>query len=69
MFIPEMTCSLTVSNLLGRISLINLDYCLLLKYANDRLELLISVYICEATEIVSNREMSTEHLGEHLGVG
>ena len=43
MFIPEMTCSLTVSNRLGRISLINLDYCLLLKYANDQLELSISV--------------------------
>ena len=45
MFIPEMTCSLTVSNGLGRISLINLKYCLLLKYASDQLELSISVLL------------------------
>ena len=45
MFIPEMTRSLTVSNRLGRISLINFDYCLLLKYANDQLELWISVFV------------------------
>ena len=31
MFIPEITCSLTVSNCLGRISFINLEYCLLWK--------------------------------------
>ena len=82
MFIPEMTCSLSVSNWFGRISLIkvsngakirnrynqvphltqdtngkvtnsqktpqtrakiNLDYCLLLECANDRLEVSISV--------------------------
>ena len=29
MFIPEMTCSLTLFKRLGRISFINLDYCLL----------------------------------------
>ena len=44
MFIPEMTCFLTVSNRLGH-SFVNLKYCLLLKYASDRLELSISVYI------------------------
>ena len=43
MFIPEITCSLTASNRLGRISFINLDYCLLLKNASGRLELSISV--------------------------
>ena len=47
MSIPEITCSLTVSNRLVRILLRNLDYCLLLKYASDRLELLISVYLIE----------------------
>ena len=43
MFIPEMTFSLTLSNRLGRISFINLEYCLLEKNASDRLELSISV--------------------------
>ena len=45
MFTPEIACSLTVSNRLGRISFINLDYCLLLKNASDWLELSIGVYI------------------------
>ena len=43
MFIPEMTCSLTVSARLGQISFINLDYCLLWKNARDQLELSISI--------------------------
>ena len=47
MSIPEITCFLTVSNRLGRTSFRNFDYCLLLKYARDRLELSISVYLIE----------------------
>ena len=43
MFIPEMTFSLTLSNRLGQISFINLEYCLLEKNASDRFELSISV--------------------------
>ena len=44
MFILEITCSLSVSNRLGRISFINLNYCLLGKNESDPLELSISVY-------------------------
>ena len=50
MFISEIhvTCSLTLSKQLWQISFINLDYCLLLKNANDRLNLSISVYFFHA---------------------
>ena len=44
MFIPKMTCSLTISNWLGRISVIN-RFLPALENASDRLELLISVYL------------------------